>query len=73
MPGFQSIRFESFYRRTSLPRAGAQTFADSGSACREGGGSTRENYRPSFEKIRDRARYRQGRFAPPPAVAYGKP
>jgi hypothetical protein len=44
------------------PRAGAQTFADSGSACREGGGRTRKSYRPSFVTIRDRARYRQGRF-----------
>ena len=58
---------------TARLRAGAQIFADSGSACREGGGRTRENYRPSFEKIRDRARSRQGRYAPPPAVAYSKP
>jgi hypothetical protein len=33
----------------------------------------RKSCRPSFNKSCDRARYRQGRCAPPLAVAYGKP
>jgi len=66
------LRYVPFQPAWYPPRAGAQTFAASGSACR-GGWRMRKNYRPSFMKDRGRARFRQGRCAPPLAVAFGKP